>query len=140
MLSEKTFSELNVDDAAQFDVVIDDTLVDAFASLSGDRSPLHTDETFAAQTPLQKRVAHGMIAGALFSRLVGMHLPGKHALYLSQTLFFRKPVFLPTTVMVTGVVRQKSDATRIITLSTTLTDVATGTVLVDGEALVKVLV
>lgn len=37
----------------------------AFAGLSGDYNPLHTDARFAATTPFGERIAHGMLTVAM---------------------------------------------------------------------------
>lgn len=139
MIAGKTFDEIHEGDHAQFDVVIDDALVQKFADLSGDDNPLHMDAIFANGTPMKNRVAHGMLGGALFSRLIGMHLPGTHALYLSQSLFFKKPMFLATTVCVSGTVLQKIESVRVVKMTMMILDVGTGDVITEGEALVKVL-
>jgi acyl dehydratase len=39
--------------------------VAAFAGLSGDYNPLHTDARFAATTPFGERIAHGMLTVAM---------------------------------------------------------------------------
>lgn len=39
--------------------------VAAFAGLSGDYNPLHTDAKFAATTPFGERIAHGMLTVAI---------------------------------------------------------------------------
>ena len=39
--------------------------VTAFAGLSGDFNPLHTDARFAATTPFGERIAHGMLTVAI---------------------------------------------------------------------------
>lgn len=135
----RTFEELQVGDTAQFEVIVDDASIDTFAHLSGDTNPLHTDDAFAARTPLKGRVAHGMLGAAFFSQLVGMHLPGTHALYLSQSLQFRRPIRPGTRVVVRGTITQTSAATRTITLATTILDATTQEVYTDGEALVKLL-
>jgi acyl dehydratase len=37
----------------------------AFAGISGDFNPLHTDAQFASQTPFGERIAHGMLLAAM---------------------------------------------------------------------------
>src|SRR5262245_60653032 len=111
-MTTKTFSEVNVGERAEFEILIDETLVDAFAALSGDTNPLHTDDAYATGTPFGRRLPHGMLAGALFSRFVGVHLPGRYSLYLSQTLLFKKPLSFGTTIIVSGEIVQKIDSAR----------------------------
>jgi enoyl-CoA hydratase len=135
----KKFADIAAGDTAGFSTVISAALVDEFARVSGDYSPLHVDGAYAATTPYEKRVAHGMLAGALFSRLLGMQLPGLYCVYLSQTLQFKKPVFLKTEVTIKGVVTAKSDATQTLTIALQMQDVKTGEVFAAGEAVVKVL-
>ena len=140
MIAGKTFAEIREGDTAKFEVIVDEALVQKFADLSGDNNPLHMDAEFAARTPVGERVAHGMLGGALLSRLVGMHLPGTHSLYLSQSLFFRRPIRIGTTITVSGTVAQKIDPVKTLRMSTVITDSKTGEVLTDGKAMVKVLV
>lgn len=140
MIAEKTFAEICEGNAVQFEVVVNETLVKKFADLSGDINPLHMDAGFAVTTPVGERVAHGMLGGALLSRLVGMHLPGAHSLYLSQSLFFRRPMRIGTTVIISGTVVQKIDSIKTVRMSMVITNSETGEVLTDGEAMVKVLV
>jgi len=135
----KTFVEIQEGDTAQFTVTIDEATVQKFADLSGDANPLHMDAEFARGTPLKERVAHGMLGGALFSQLVGMHLPGRHSLYMSQSLFFRKPIYLGTTVIVSGTVLQKIESVMTAKIAMTIRDSKTNDILTDGEAMVKVL-
>jgi len=69
-------------------------MVYEFAKLSGDYNPLHMDENYSKSTKFNKRVCHGLLLTSFFSQLVGMHLPGKNALYLSQTVKFMSPCFI----------------------------------------------
>ena len=139
MSSSKTFADFKVGESAEFEVLITPELIAAFAKLSGDHNPLHTDEKFAKSTPFGCTVAHGMIGGALFSRLVGMYLPGRDALYMSQTLKFNKPIVPGMNVAIRGEVVQKTDAFKVLVVHTTISETKTGELLTDGEAVVKVL-
>lgn len=134
---ELLFSQIKVGDNASFDCVIDEQLVADFTNVSGDKNPLHVDSGYAQTTHFEKRIAHGMIIGALFSRLVGMHLPGKYALYLSQTMEFRQPIFIGTKIKISGVVEQKVESQNILKIKTTATIV--DKVCVSGVALVRML-
>jgi phosphotransacetylase len=48
----------------------------------------------------RKIIAHGMWGGALISTLLGTKLPGPGAIYLEQTLRFRRPVAIGDTITV----------------------------------------
>ncbi|TSC68817.1 MAG: acyl dehydratase MaoC [Parcubacteria group bacterium Gr01-1014_56] len=126
-------------ECTQFEVVVTEELVDAFAKLSDDFNPLHMDEVYAKKTAFKGRVVHGMLGGAFFSRLIGMHLPGARSLYLSQSLSFRKPMRIGMEVIVSGTVLHKADSLQTITLLMQVSDKGSGEVLTDGEAIVKML-
>ncbi len=66
--------------------------IEAFATLSTDRNPVHLCERYAAQTPFGGRIAHGMLTAALISAVIGEQLPGHGTVYVSQSLRFRAPV------------------------------------------------
>jgi 3-hydroxybutyryl-CoA dehydratase len=133
------YHEIQIGDEASFLCDVTDDMIHRFAELSGDHNPLHEDEAFACGTRFGGRIAHGMLVGALFSRLVGMYMPGRDCLYLSQQLEFRKPVRPNTRVRVTGKVVQKTDAFRLLTLSNSVVDAQTGELYVSGKARTQVL-
>jgi 3-hydroxybutyryl-CoA dehydratase len=66
----------------------------AFASLTGDTNPIHLDEAYAATTPFKHRIAQGMLTATCISAVFGTKLPGPGAIYVSQTLNFRAPVYV----------------------------------------------
>jgi 3-oxoacyl-[acyl-carrier protein] reductase len=112
--------------------------VAAFARLSGDYNALHVDEGFAARTSFRQRVAHGFLHASLLSTLIGMKIPGRGALYLSQTLDFTKPVFIGDTVTARGRIEKIDRETRTLTIRTTVTNQRGETVL-DGTARAQVM-
>jgi len=120
-----------------FRIKVTESMVDEFAKLTGDYSSIHMDEKYARTTTFGHRICHGMLVGSLLSRLIGMHLPGKNGLLLSYSLSHLLPVFLNQEIVVEGMVMDKSNATRIITVKATITD-NFRKVLVDG--ILKVLV
>jgi acyl dehydratase len=104
-----------------FKIKVTESMTEEFAKLTGDYSPLHMEEEYARTTSFGRRICHGMLVGSFFSRLVGMHLPGKYGLLLSYSISHLLPCFLDQEIMVEGSVVDKSCATRIITLSAKVT-------------------
>ena len=135
--AEYNLTDIQLGEKKQFKVTITASMVDEFARLSGDYNPLHMDEQYASSTRFKQRVCHGMLLASFFSRLVGMYLPGKNALYMAQSLKFVSPCFINDEVTVEGEVVEKSDATRIITLKTKIIN-AVGNDLVEGQGKVIV--
>lgn len=74
-------------------VRITDKMVRQFAEMSGDFNPIHLDDDFASKTRFKKRIAHGMILGALVSRFLNEKI-GAGGIYLAQSLKFCNPVFI----------------------------------------------
>ncbi len=78
--------------------------IGVFVSLTGDNNPIHTDGKVAAANGFESPIAHGMLAASLFSTLIGTKLPGGPYLYLSQDIRFHKPIYVPSTITVRGII------------------------------------
>jgi 3-hydroxybutyryl-CoA dehydratase len=107
-----------------------------FATLTGDRNPIHLSEHFAAKTAFGGRIAHGLYTAGLISAVLGTRLPGPGAIYVSQTLHFRAPVRIGDTVDVTVTVAELIAERQRARLACACR--VGDEVVLDGEALVKV--
>lgn len=136
-LKEYTFDELYVGQTETFSLTITESMINEFSKLSGDLNPLHMDDEFAKSTNFEGRLCHGMLLSSFFSRLVGMLLPGKNALYFSQTLNFKNPCFVNDQITIEGKIIDKSESTQIINLETKIFH-KNGKCLVDGNAKVMI--
>ena len=119
-------------DISKESFLIDEQMVQKFAEMSGDFNPVHMDENYAKGTRFGKRIAHGMISGALISRCLATHL-GTGGIYLGQTIKFVHPVFIGDTVTVEIHVLKVREERGIGIVDTTVTN-QKGEVCVKGEA------
>ena len=115
-----------------------DADVRAFADLSGDHNELHLDDAAAARSRFGRRLVHGMLTASLFTRLIGMELPGRGTIYMQQSLRFTAPVFLDEEVEAVVEVASIDAVRRRMSLTTTVSKTADGTPVLTGEALVLV--
>ena len=130
-LSEYTFDEIEIGLTKQFQITITESMIDDFAKLTGDFSPIHMDKDYASTTTFEKRVVDGMLLASFLSKIVGMYLPGKHALYFSQSLDFRQPCFIGDTITVSSIVIDKSPSTKILKIESKITN-QVGKILLSG--------
>ena len=115
-----------------YEQTISDADVEAFASLSGDHNPVHLSDEYAKKSRFKKRIAHGMLSASFFSALFGTKLPGYGCVYVSQSLNFRRPVYLGDTVKATiEILRIDRDKSRVF--FRTFCSVR-GKKVIDGEA------
>jgi acyl dehydratase len=112
------FSKIKIGQIFSFDHAISKEDIRCFARISGDNNRLHLDTEFAEKSRFKNNIVHGMLAGSLFSRLIGMYCPGEDGIYLSQSLNFKEPIFPDDELTVRGEIIEKSESTRIITLNT----------------------
>ena len=107
--------------------------VTMFAELVGDNNPIHSDLVAANAAGFAGPIAHGMVAGSLFSEILGNELPGPGSVYLEQSFKFLAPVYVPSEVeLVVEVVAIRADQ-KIVTVRTTCVD-HQGTLCLDGQA------
>lgn len=129
-------SQVDVGYSASMQIQVTDKMVRQFAEMSGDFNPIHLDEEYAKTTRFGRRIAHGMIVAALFSRALNESL-GQGGVYLGQSLKFVNPVFiddiLTITVTVTGLRKEKGIAS-----AETIATKQNGDVCVKGEAVIMI--
>ncbi len=128
------FEDLTVGQSAEMTRTVTVEVIEAFAEVSGDANPLHLDHEFARTTVFGERIAHGMLAAAYVSAVLGMQLPGPGAVYVTQSLRFRRPVKIGDEVTARVTVRELDDRHGRATLRT-VCEVG-GKVVMDGEAVV----
>ena len=66
----------------------------SFQRCSNDYNPLHTDATYAKRKGFESPVIYGNILNAFLSHFVGMLLPTREVMILSQTILYQNPIFL----------------------------------------------
>ena len=104
----------------------------AFAELSGDFNPLHTDDAFARAKRFDGAVVYGALMVAKVSQLIGMQLPGRDSVWASLALDFRKPLYVGQAAEVEGTVTGVSASTGMVALRLAVR--ADGKVLAKGTA------
>ncbi len=128
------FEDLHIGQSVSMVRTVTEADVVAFAAVSGDDNPVHLDEAFAAGTPFKTRIAHGMLSASFISALLGTRLPGPGAIYLSQTLQFKRPVRLGATVEARVEITALEEAKGRVTLSCVCS--VEGKPVLEGEAVV----
>ena len=131
------FDDIIIGLTKEFSIEITESMINNFAEFSGDYNELHVDENYASTTSFGKRVCHGILLASFFSRLVGMSIPGKNALYFSQSINFQSPCFIGDQILVRGEVIEKSGFEHMITIKTTILN-QDSKCLIDGIAKVIV--
>jgi 3-hydroxybutyryl-CoA dehydratase len=128
------FDELSVGQSAERSQVVGAGDIEAFAAVSGDSNPVHLDDSYARTTPFGERIAHGMLSAAYISAVLGTQLPGPGAIYLNQSLRFRRPVKVGDAVTARVTVMALDEKRGHVTLETVC--LVNGKAVLDGEALV----
>ncbi|OFX08867.1 MAG: hypothetical protein A2516_08680 [Alphaproteobacteria bacterium RIFOXYD12_FULL_60_8] len=88
----------------------------AFAQVSGDYNPIHTDADFARSRGFQGPLVYGGLLLAQVSRVIGMRLPGRNAVWTRVEMDFRKPLMVGEGAHVEAEIINISQAVRQIEL------------------------
>jgi 3-hydroxybutyryl-CoA dehydratase len=109
-MNEYRWSDVYIGLKQEFDATFTTEDASRFAALSGDRNPLHVDEEYAAAAGFPSPVLFGMLTSSLYSRLVGVYLPGKYALLQGIDLDFSSPCHAGDELHVAGEVIYMNEA------------------------------
>ena len=93
-----------------------DEELEAFISLSGDQNPLHIDQDYAVQNGFDAPVIHGFLICAKISGLIGMVLPGRRCLLVSEQLEFPNPLYVNECVEITAKIKERHLDLKLIKL------------------------
>ena len=107
--------------------------VELYAKITGDRNPLHFDDTFAAGTKFGRLVVQGGLTSGLLNALVAEDLPGPGTVFMSQELKYPAPVFIGDTITAEGEVIEVHASKPVTKMKFTVTR-HDGEVVLEGEA------
>ncbi len=131
------FEELQLGMSASVENEVTDAHIRSFADVSGDYNPVHLDEDFARETPFGDRISHGILTASYISAVFGMHLPGPGAIYVTQTLNFKRPVWIGDVVRTTVTVAEMFPAKRRVRFECVCRN-GDDKVVLEGEAMMMI--
>jgi 3-hydroxybutyryl-CoA dehydratase len=130
------FEDLYVGQTACLSKTITEADIQTYAAVSMDTNPIHLDEAVAQQSRFGGRIAHGMLSAGLISAVLGSQLPGPGCIYTRQSLNFRAPVRIGSTVRAVVEITDLNPLSKKATLKTTC--MVKEEVVIDGQACVLV--
>ena len=91
---KRTLQRLAVGEKAQFTRTLTEADTALFIGVTWDVNPYHTDERYAGETPLRRRIVPGLLTGSMLT-----HLGGLWAFLATEMHFeFLAPVYIGDTI------------------------------------------
>lgn len=132
IFTQLSIEEIKIGMEVSYSQTITDTDIKNFSGISGDKNPIHMSEEYANKSRFKKRIAHGLMSASYFSALFGTKLPGEGAIYVSQSLQFKRAVYLGDTVVATVIVKKINLKKRRVFFRTVCK--VKNKIVIDGEA------
>lgn len=92
-LKTKNNNKYSIAKSYNWNFIISGCKVDEFAELSGDKNAIHLSSAHAVKLGFSERIVHGALIVAEISRIAAMEFPAKNAIYLSQKVDYKLPVY-----------------------------------------------
>jgi acyl dehydratase len=109
--------------------------VKSFAALSGDDNPIHQSDAAAKAAGFDRAIVHGQLVGSLFSYIMGVHLPGKGSIYVSQQVQFCAPVLVDEEVEASITIQAFRKDKGLVDAVTEVRRVRDGVVAIKGRSI-----
>ncbi len=138
VLETHDIKDLLVGQERSFRITFDNDDLTAFARLSGDVNPLHSDDAYASSIGFKERVVYGLLTTSALSRLVGVHMPGRYSLIRDVTVQFPSPLYLNEEIEVSGAIERLDVEKRLMTLKVVATRVADGAKVLRGKVAISI--
>lgn len=119
-MKEYKFNELSIGTKESFSVSVTQEMMDSFLAITGDNNPLHVRDSYAQERGFSSKLVYGMLTASFLSTLAGVYLPGKYCLVHSVEVEFPQPVFVGDTLVISGIVTEKDERFRTITIKITI--------------------
>lgn len=104
-----------------------------FSEISGDCNPVHMDIEYASKTIFGRRIVHGLLVGSQISSCISQI---KGAIYMTQTLDFKAPVFIGDKITCAAIVDLIAEGK--VYLTTVCVNQFKKTV-IEGKAIIKII-
>lgn len=127
------FEDLSVGMEGSLSKTVSEADIMTFAEVSGDANPVHVDADYAAGTMFKERISHGMLTASYVSAVFGMQLPGPGAIYISQSLNFKRPVKIGDSITARVTIKELSPEKHRARFSCVCEN-QDGKAVLDGEA------
>ncbi|MGR8999544.1 MAG: MaoC/PaaZ C-terminal domain-containing protein [Gammaproteobacteria bacterium] len=111
-MNSYSWSDLHVGMSHSFSAVVTASMMRHFLEDSGDDNPLHVDASFAREQGFDDVVVYGLLSASYYSTLVGVYLPGRHAVLQGIQVDFVRPIYVDMPLKVRGEILHLSDAVR----------------------------
>ena len=116
-MNDYKFEDIKLNMVHEFNVEITEKMQNDFRDNIGDINPIHSEKEFANEKGFNNVLVFGMLTASFFSKLVGVYLPGKNALFQEcKNIIFHSPVFVGDTLNVKGEVVEIDERFRRITI------------------------
>mgnify|MGYP001339881646 CR=1 FL=1 len=113
-MNNYTFNQIKIGQIFSFQKKISNSLINKFVKDYGDINPLHSNFKYAKSKRFKNILVPGMLSSSFFSKLVGVYVPGKKSLLLSNNIDFIKPIYPNDTIKILGKVVNKDKKYSII--------------------------
>lgn len=104
-----------------------------FIELTGDKAPVHVNKEHAEAMGFKDPIVHGLLVVSMFSRILGMLLPGPNTVLHQVKTQMKAPVFLGDQLNYSVVVNRIIPAVKTVQLDLKVTN-QTGALVNLGEA------